>query len=264
MNNNICKYSIMQSSDLVCHKFIYETTDIMKDSATSEHHILGIVTKGSGTVTINGDASVIQTGDLFLICKGDVFSVCGENSLEYSYIAYLGRRADELIERMGMLREERVIPAPEGMADFWMECLKKSDNGNLDLFSEAVLLYTFAHIDSLPVDDKTDVVSKIMTYTADNYTDPYLSLAGMAVDLGYDAKYLSHQFVRKKGIPYTAYLRSLRIKHSIFLFEQGMLSVKNVAIMSGFSDALYFSKVFKQEIGVTPKEYISSLIEDIS
>ena len=37
--------------------------------------------------------------------------------------------------------------------------------------------------------------------------------------------------------------------------EEGVESVKSVAILSGFSDALYFSKIFKQETGMTPSAY---------
>jgi len=45
----------------------------------------------------------------------------------------------------------------------------------------------------------------------------------------------------------------------MFLIEQGIVSVKNVAILSGFQDALYFSKVFKDAVGISPKEYIESI-----
>ena len=54
---------------------------------------------------------------------------------------------------------------------------------------------------------------------------------------------------------YTEYLRMLRLKYAISLLEHGLDSVKNVAILSGFSDPLYFSTVFKKSIGCSPKEY---------
>jgi transcriptional regulator GlxA family with amidase domain len=60
-------------------------------------------------------------------------------------------------------------------------------------------------------------------------------------------------------VAYTQYLREQRIKHAIFLMEQGVVSVKNVAILSGFSDALYFSKIFTASVGVSPKAYIQKI-----
>ena len=52
-----------------------------------------------------------------------------------------------------------------------------------------------------------------------------------------------------------SYLRTLRIKHAVTLMDFGVQSVKNVALLSGFSDPLYFSTVFKKQMGITPKEY---------
>ena len=103
-----------------------------------------------------------------------------------------------------------------------------------------------------------------MTLTQKSFTDPDLSMSVIADELKYDPKYLSSVFKKKKGIPYTQYLRELRIKHAIFLMEQGVVSVKNVALLSGFSDALYFSKIFTAAEGISPKAYIQKITgEDI-
>ena len=100
---------------------------------------------------------------------------------------------------------------------------------------------------------------QMLRITEDNFRSPDFSLAALAEELGYDAKYLSFAFKKKRGIAFTQYLRDLRIKHSIFLMEEGVVSVKNVAILAGFGDALYFSKVFKQLMGISPKMYIENL-----
>lgn len=79
--------------------------------------------------------------------------------------------------------------------------------------------------------------------------------------MNYDSKYLSFYFKKHKRICYSEYLRDLRISHSLFLMEQGITSIKNIALLSGFGDALYFSKVFKKVTGKTPKEHIAFLFE---
>jgi AraC-like DNA-binding protein len=61
------------------------------------------------------------------------------------------------------------------------------------------------------------------------------------------------------GIGYAEYLRNLRIKYAVSLFDHGIDSVKNVALLSGFSDPLYFSTVFKTVVGLSPKEYLKKL-----
>ena len=63
------------------------------------------------------------------------------------------------------------------------------------------------------------------------------------------------------NIGFTEYLRNLRIKYAVSLFESGLDSVKNVALLSGFKDPLYFSNVFKKTIGVSPREYTENFFK---
>ena len=60
------------------------------------------------------------------------------------------------------------------------------------------------------------------------------------------------------GINYSEYLTKIRLKHAVTLLDFGLDSVKNVALLSGFSDPLYFSTVFKKQIGVSPTVYLKN------
>jgi AraC-like DNA-binding protein len=41
--------------------------------------------------------------------------------------------------------------------------------------------------------------------------------------------------------------------------ESGSISVSDIALNCGFSDPLYFSKVFKKKYGVCPTEYLQGM-----
>jgi YesN/AraC family two-component response regulator len=138
---------------------------------------------------------------------------------------------------------------------FWKECQELAEESNIDILCESVILYSLAKLKPAKKEN-SDVISKAVELTQKNFTDPDLSMSALAGELGYDDKYLSALFKKKKGITYTQYLREQRIKHAIFLIEQGVESVKNVALLSGFRDALYFSKIFTASVGVSPKDYI--------
>jgi len=56
-------------------------------------------------------------------------------------------------------------------------------------------------------------------------------------------------------VGYTEYLRNIRLKYAVSLLNHGIESVKNIAFLSGFSDPLYFSNVFKKAFGMSPKDY---------
>ena len=51
-------------------------------------------------------------------------------------------------------------------------------------------------------------------------------------------------------------IRTIRLKRSVQLLEKSKLSIANVAYEVGFNNAAYFAKVFKEEFGMLPSEYI--------
>ena len=139
-----------------------------------------------------------------------------------------------------------------------MDTIYKSEDKNLDLFSESVVLYTLAHLSTVKK-QQSDRMARILKITDENFTNPEFTLSSLAERIGYNAKYLSSLFNKGQGEPFTQYLRDLRLKRALFLMEQGIVSVKNIAILSGFGDALYFSKIFKQVYGISPKKYIEKI-----
>ena len=56
------------------------------------------------------------------------------------------------------------------------------------------------------------------------------------------------RIARGAHFPALSHLEDVRIKYAISLFNEGLDSVKNVALLSGFSDPLYFSKVFAKSV----------------
>jgi two-component system response regulator YesN len=139
--------------------------------------------------------------------------------------------------------------------------LLSSSQENIDIKAESVLLYIFSRL-SVNGMKQNDILQKIIDFTESNFDDPELSLASVAREIGYNAKYLSHFFKTKMHLNYSEYLRSIRFKHAVLLFENGISSIKNVSFLCGFSDPLYFSNAFKKEMGYSPKEFIATLSKD--
>ena len=177
------------------------------------------------------------------------------------YISFYGRRADEYVERLGISNEKNIFSGHEDLVHFWKSSLERADERNIDMLSEAVLLYSLAEL-TPERREQSDIITRVVMLTNDSFTDSKMTLALVAERLGYHPKYISTLFKRQKGITYVEYLRELRIKHAVFLIEQGVVSVKNVALLSGFNDPLYFSKVFTAQMGLSPKAYIARVAEN--
>ena len=52
------------------------------------------------------------------------------------------------------------------------------------------------------------------------------------------------------------YINTVRINHACALMDKGERGVAEIAARVGFRDALYFSKVFKRNVGISPSAYI--------
>jgi len=255
---NICKFNLHRSSDLICENFIFETSSVQEVPETAASHGIYLVTEGSGIFCCDEYRFPIETGTLFFRLEGSTCAVESIDNLKYCYIHFRGRRGDEYLQRIGISRERCVFVSMQGLIPFWLQCNTAAEEGNIDLLCESVLLYSLAVLK--PAQKATDdVLARLIALTQDRFTDNNLSLNLLASEVGYNDKYLSSLFKRKMGISFSRYLQKIRIRHAVFLMEEGVVCVKNVAILSGFRDALYFSKVFTKSEGLSPSAYIQQI-----
>ncbi len=77
----------------------------------------------------------------------------------------------------------------------------------------------------------------------------------LAASVGVSERYLTRCFKQETGITPVAYLNRYRIRQACRLLDAGHLSITEVALAVGFSDSGYFSRVFRDEIGLSPKPY---------
>ena len=106
--------------------------------------------------------------------------------------------------------------------------------------------------------DYSPLIQKAVTYIDANLAGD-LGLRSLAETLGVSSSYLSSLFRQDTGQTLTDYINRRRIKYAMHLLETTRLQVQTVAQHCGIVDVQYFSKVFKRQAGMTPKEYRASL-----
>lgn len=258
MKRNICKFVPVRSMlHLKTTKYICEREDKLNKAVTFSSTAMFLVINGNGIYKSKREYE-IKCGDLFFVFPGTVFSVCSVDSLEYIYINFEGNRADDLLSRFYITEDNCVFHDYVNLVPLWHTCLVRCDEENIDLASESVLLYTFSCL-KVSRNPSDELIRRVIQYVEEHYTDPALSLEVIANELFYNPKYISSLFKKKMNIGFSRYLHDLRIKNALFLMEQGVTSVRNIAMLSGYTDSLYFSKLFKKQLGVSPVAYIAEL-----
>ena len=255
-NQNICKFvSPKDHGQLATTHFIYErNTPYMNTPGVLDTHTLYLVCNGSGIFQTGGKRWPISVGTVFFSFADIPFSFAEGQSLEFFYIRFRGSRAEELFRRFGITPATCIFEGCEGLLPYWRDNIVRANDENADLLSESLLYYTFSRLKK-NTHPNSDLVAFVLSYLDEHFAESTLSLSEISDVAGYHKKYLSSTFKKQFGMGISEYLRVLRIRYAVMLMENGVTSVKNVAALSGFSDPLYFSKVFTEMIGVSPSQY---------
>lgn len=261
--DNICRFPKTGnlSDGLSILNFVFErTADFPPKYLTPANYAMNVVVSGSGVLhTPCGDYPVSED-NVFLTFSAKPYFIENAGNLGYIYVSFIGPRAERLMKRAGFTADSPVLACPEKLTERWKEDFGAADDSCIDLVAESLLLYTI----SLFCRDATERhdggfengILKIKQFVDLNYASPDLDLTSVSARFGYSPKYVSAAFVRLVRENFSDYLRDLRLSHARKLLDGGMYNVREVSSACGFSDALYFSKVFRKNFGVSPREYM--------
>lgn len=98
------------------------------------------------------------------------------------------------------------------------------------------------------------VVRRVMAYIHEHFADP-ISRSELATRVGLSDRYLTQCFRQETGLTPIKYLNRYRLRQARALLEQGEMTITDVALAVGFSDSSYFARVFRDEVGISPRDY---------
>ena len=82
-----------------------------------------------------------------------------------------------------------------------------------------------------------------------------LSADSVAGRLGISGDHLSRLLKKATGLTFNEYLTRLRMKRAMELLGDPTVRIGEVADLSGYRDARYFSTLFRKTVGMTPSEF---------
>lgn len=97
-------------------------------------------------------------------------------------------------------------------------------------------------------------VNKVEAVIRDRYASS-LTLHMLAREGGIHPVHLCRDFNRYFGCTTTAYIRTLRVEHSLALLHHEDLSLASIAYHCGFADQSHFIRAFRAQLGCSPGQY---------
>ncbi len=117
------------------------------------------------------------------------------------------------------------------------------------------LLYLYTEDHRLCVyDRKSAVYQQLVAFLSTHYPQR-LTLESISDELHYSIPYLCRIFKEKNGNSIMQYVQDLRIKRAKLLLTHTDQSVMEISQSVGFDCSNYFTTVFKQTTGVSPRAY---------
>lgn len=216
---------------------------------------LHFVTDGKCHVLCGGDEAELCPGKAVSIRRGEYYTetmIDDDASLTHHrhiWINYIGEPYRDLPRFFSF------SPYKSRIDDIFDELFRRSDRINEFMLLSA-LYGIFALIKSEAAQDSSEnsYIAECRRYLRANYAEN-IRLSDAARHLGITPKYLSRLFRAVTGVTFGEYLAHTRLSVAEAELCKRSDTVENIARSVGFSDPLYFSRVFKKHYGVPPSEY---------
>lgn len=116
------------------------------------------------------------------------------------------------------------------------------------------LMQELAEVIALKQAKERNPMHDIVKYIELNYASD-LSLQEVAGKFFVSREYISRRFKQEYGINFSDFVVNIRIDKAKLLLQNPRLKLTQISEMVGFHDVKYFSKVFKKQVGSSPKDY---------
>lgn len=211
----------------------------------------------------------IRNGDAFFVVPGESQNMSVESEdFEQYWLNFDGADATRLLRDLGIPNESHVLTlngngdskalAESLLADIFG---KADDSSSVLRHSHTYLigvLYQLLSLVEKGAERNATVtdgyVSSVCSYIRSHYSEP-LTVEWLSAVAGLSPKYLIRIFKRVTGMTVITYITKTRLEIAVSLLEGTDKSISEISRSVGYGDPLYFSKVFKCELGMSPSEY---------
>ncbi len=235
----------------------------------NEYH-LHFVLGGAGVLEINGMRYRLKTDDIFLIPKDCPihYHADFENPWEYMWITFDGEMAAAYLSYAGLSADSPVIHSQIPNQLYLPMIQKILDTNQLTFANEIKRVGYLYEILSTLIELQGSLRSNRKNqydYSIDTYVDYALQYIKLNYDhirvqdiadyIGINRSYLTSIFKKQLHVSPKEYLMRFRLNIAAHQLKSTSQSIQEIATSIGYDNPLTFSKIFKQEYGVSPKHF---------
>lgn len=227
------------------------------------------VKEGSLKVTIDGIEEIANKGDMVFIStfrthtlstsiNAEIWICVFSNDFINDFtnegdIYYIGERS--VFTPSNIVRDLFVanfVDSAEKFLEYDSSLFRSSRAAIYTVYAEYTRLVPNSTL--LKHSEKRSVIDSMLNYIYQNYRNP-ISLASMALELGYTPEYLSNTLSTVEGMNFRSLVNSFRVELAKPLLVSTQKTMPDIAAECGFSCEMSFHRAFKNITGKTPGAY---------
>lgn len=222
------------------------------------------ITHGFGTFTVQGKIQEVSAGNIVLYKPHEpqIYSYSCKDKTSAYWIHFTGNLVSDYLSsfdiRSGYIGDCMEIKAlfQEMIRELQLKKTGYIDIVDADFKKLLALIHRNMAVDST---DRIDLkLEQVLIQLNQNYNKPW-SITSMAGFCNLSESYFAHYFKEKIGVAPMKYLTNLRMEKAKFLLAESDIPVSSIAVSTGYSDVLYFSRIFKREVGESPTSFRNAL-----
>ncbi len=225
---------------------------VIRSKGSTEHYQIAIKFSGKTKIDYNNKSFIFGAGDVVFIPKEKE-----KNVPDYREIVESGNGICIFFDSIEPLYDNfTVFHCGDSVKnDFILINQLYNDANNIN---KIACMQTFYRILSY-LEHETEVndgsMKNVLKYIEEHFCDTFIDISVLAEIDGTNKDYFRQKFKSRFGIPPLKYINGLKLQFAKSLLSNGTLTVAEVAEKTGFSDANYFTRFFKKNVGVSPNVY---------
>ena len=224
------------------------------------------VANGKTHFWFDGREEIVSTGHMVLYKPEEIqkYVYYLEDNPEVFWIHFTGRDVKNILAYHGISLDEHVfycgvLPDYKALFRKIIQELQLCRYGYEDyiasLFNDILLLVDRQqHEQKKATGDVQEQIERAAAYFNENYNTK-ISIDDYAESLHISTNWFIHNFKQYAGMSPAQYILSLRMVNAQSLLERTTYNIKEISEIVGYENPLYFSRVFKKEIGKSPAQY---------
>lgn len=210
-----------------------------------KYTLIHYVVKGSGMLYARGGQHPVHAGQAFLILPEEVTTYVADlqDPWEYQWVGFDGALSSKFAN----------LPPVLTLSDDIFPALMRSGYAEgAEYRIASVLLRLYAELFS-GKSSGNQHVRKVESYIQTRFMQQ-ITVEKIAELLNLDRRYLTRLFKEKTGQTIQEYLIATRLKEACEYLQKGY-SVHDAAFLCGYEDVSNFSRMFKNQFGLSPKHW---------